>query len=170
MQKARLPQQAGIDEAPQKLAFSPCEIDEPDPAHFDYWSNEVVLHFLKELLKNERIGVESFAAIGREADLDAAALIFESELAQGAICVLLKKEIIMRGGADTIRDRNATDVPAVKCSIQRVIALASGNQNKLADMIEDGVLNIFDSNLNAKLVYLLLLHRKQVEQLETLLT
>jgi hypothetical protein len=37
-------------------------------------------------------------------------------------------------------------------------------------MIEDAVLNISDSKLNAKLIYLLLLHRKQVEQLETLLT
>jgi hypothetical protein len=36
-------------------------------------------------------------------------------------------------------------------------------------MMEDAVLNIFDSDLNAKLMYLLLLHRKQVEQLETLL-
>ena len=36
-------------------------------------------------------------------------------------------------------------------------------------MIEEAILNIFDSKLNAKLVYLLLLHRKQVEQLETLL-
>ena len=35
-------------------------------------------------------------------------------------------------------------------------------------MIEEAVLNIFDSKLNAKLMYLLLLHRKQVELLETL--
>ena len=37
-------------------------------------------------------------------------------------------------------------------------------------MIEGAVLNIFDSRLNAKLLYLLFLHRKQVEQLETFLT
>jgi hypothetical protein len=37
-------------------------------------------------------------------------------------------------------------------------------------MIEEAVLNIFDSKLNAKLMYLLLLHRKQVEQLETFVT
>ena len=35
-------------------------------------------------------------------------------------------------------------------------------------MIEDAILNIFDAKLNAKLMYLLLLHRKQVELLETL--
>ena len=35
-------------------------------------------------------------------------------------------------------------------------------------MIEEAVLNIFDSKLNTKLMYLLLLHRKQVELLETL--
>jgi hypothetical protein len=39
----------------------------------------------------------------------------------------------------------------------------------LADTIEEAVLNILDSELNAKLMYLLLLHRKQVEQLEALL-
>jgi hypothetical protein len=53
--------------------------------------------------------------------------------------------------------------------LQRVIAFASCNQTRLADMIEEAVLNIFDSKLNEKLMYLLL-HRKQVEQLETLLT
>ena len=38
----------------------------------------------------------------------------------------------------------------------------------LADMIEDAIVDIFDSKLNAKLIYLLLLHRKQVEQLEAI--
>ena len=51
-----------------------------------------------------------------------------------------------------------------------MITLARGNQAKLAEMIEEAVLNISDSKLNAKLMYLLLLHRKQVEQLETFLT
>ena len=92
-----------------------------------------------------------------------------SELAQGAICVLLKKEIAARGGSDAVRLKNTTAMPGVKCSLQRVVAFASCNQARLADMIEEAVLNIFDSKLNAKLVYLLLLHRKQVEQLETLL-
>jgi hypothetical protein len=104
------------------------------------------------------------------ADLHVADLVFDCELAQGAICVLLKKEIATRGGADTLRRKNTTAMPGVKCSLQRMIAFASCNQTKLADSIEEAVLNIFDSKLNAKLMYLLLLHRKQVEQLETLLT
>ena len=66
--------------------------------------------------------------------------------------------------------KDTAAMPSVGCSLQRVIAFASYNQTKLADMIEEAVLNIFDSKLNAKLMYLLLLHRKQVEQLETLLT
>ena len=74
----------------------------------------------------------------------------------------------MRGGTDAVRSKNTIVVPSVKCGLQRVIAFASCNQTRLADMIEKAVLNIFDSKLNAKLMYLLLLHRKQVEQLETL--
>jgi len=61
-------------------------------------------------------------------------------------------------------------MPSVKCRLQDVIAFASCNQTRVTDMIEEAVLNIFDSKLNAKLMYLLLLHRKQVEQLETLLS
>ena len=170
MQKARLPQQAELDDTIRKYASSPCGMSEGDPVYFGYWSKEEVLKFLKELLEGERIGVKAFAAVGRAADLHVADLIFESELAQGAICLLLKKEIAMRGGTDAVRSRNTTVMPSVKCSLQRVIAFASCNQARLADMIEEAVLNIFDSTLNAKLVYLLLLHRKQVEQLETLLT
>jgi hypothetical protein len=145
-------------------------MNEGDPVYFGYWSREEVLNFLKQLLESERIGVKAFAAIGRAADLHVADLVFESELAQGAICVLLKKEIAKRGGTDAVRIKNTTAMPSVKCSLQRVIAFASCNQTRLADMIEEAVLNIFDSKLNAKLMYLLLLHRKQVEQLETLLT
>jgi hypothetical protein len=156
MRNVRLPQQAGINEG--------------DPVYFGYWSREEVLNFLKELLERERIGVKAFAAIGRAADLHVADLVFESELAQGAICVLLKKEIAMRGGTDAVRSNKTTPMPSVKCSLRRLIAFASCNQTGLADTVEDAVLNIFDSKLNAKLLYLLLLHRKQVEQLETLLT
>jgi hypothetical protein len=170
MQKARLSQQADLHETIEKFTSSPCGMSEGDPAYFGYWSKEEVLNFLKELLESERIGVEAFAAIGRAADLPVADLVFESELAQGAICVLLKKEIAMRGGTDAVRGKNTTAMPSVKCSLQRVIAFASCNQTRLADMIEEAVLNVFDSKLNAKLMYLLLLHRKQVEQLETLLT
>jgi hypothetical protein len=170
MQKARLSQQADLDDTTQKLASSPCGMNEGDPVYFGCWSKEEVLSFLKELLEGERIGIKAFAAIGRAADLHVADLIFESELAQGAICLLLKKEIAMRGGTDAVRSKNVIAMPSVKCSLQRAIAFASCNQTRLADMIEEAVLNIFDSKLNAKLMYLLLLHHKQVEQLETLLT
>jgi hypothetical protein len=156
MQKVRLSQQA--------------EINECDPVYFGYWSKEEVLNFLTKLLERERIGVKAFAAIGRAADLHVADLVFESELAQGAICVLLKKEIARRGGSDAVRSKTTTPMPTAKCSLPRVIAFASCNQIRLADTIEEAVLNIFDAKLNAKLMYLLLLHRKQVEQLDTLLT
>lgn len=169
MQKARVPQQSDLDETIQKFVSSPCRMNEAEPVYYGYWSKEEVLNFLMELLESERIGVKAFAAIGRATDLRVADLVFESELAQGAICVLLKKEIVTRGGADTLRHKNITAMPTAKCSHQQVIAFASRNQTRLADMIEEAVLNIFDSKLNAKLMYLLLLHRKQVEQLETLL-
>jgi len=69
-----------------------------------------------------------------------------------------------------LRHNRRTARPNVECSLRRMIAFAIRNQARLADLIEDAVLNIFDSKLNAKLMYLLLLHRKQVEQLETFLT
>jgi hypothetical protein len=55
-----------------------------------------------------------------------------------------------------------------KRSLQHTIASVRDNQIGLSNMIEEAVLNIFDSKLNAKLMYLILLHRKQVELLETL--
>ena len=61
-------------------------------------------------------------------------------------------------------------MPNPGCSLHRTIVFARCNQARLSDMIEEAVLNIFDSRLNAKLMYLLLLHRKQVEQLEAFLT
>ena len=171
MQKAPLPQQADLDDTIHKFASSsPCGMNEGAPVYFGCWSKEKVLDFLKELLESERIGIKAFATIGRAADLHVADLVFESELAQGSICVLLKKEIAMRGGTDAVRSKTTTAMPNVKCSLQPVIAFARCNQTRLADMIEEAILNIFDSKLNAKLMYLLLLHRKQVEQLETLLT
>ena len=93
MHKARLPHQAFLDEEVQKLASSPCGMSESDPAYFGYWSKEDVLTFLKDLLETERVGLRAFAAVGRAVDLRVADLVFESELAQGAICVLLKKEM-----------------------------------------------------------------------------
>jgi hypothetical protein len=143
-------------------------VSEADPAYFGYWSKEEVLKFLKDLLETECVGLRAFAAFGRAADLHGADLVFESELAQGAICVLLKKEIARRGGARTARKKITARVPMPKRSLQRTVAFAHDNQIRLADMIEEAVLNIFDSKLNAKLMYLLLLHRKQVELLETL--
>ena len=168
MHKAPLPQQFDVDDTVQTLASSPRGMSEADPAYFGYWLKEEVLKFLKDLLETERIGLKAFAAIGRATDLRVADLVFETELAQGAICVLLKKEIAKRGGARTARRKIAAPVPKPKRSLQHTVAFAHDNQIGLADMIEEAVLNIFDSKLNAKLMYLLLLHRKQVELLETL--
>lgn len=172
MHKARLPRQIDSDDTVQTPASSPCGMGEADPAYFGYWSKEEMLHFLKDLLETERIGTRAFAAIGRAADLHVADLAFKSELAQGAICVLLKKEIATRGGGDALgqSQKKTVTMPDPKSGLQRTITFASFNQARLSDMIEQAVLNIFDSKLNAKLMYLLLLHRKQVEQLETFLT
>jgi hypothetical protein len=172
MHRARLPRQVDLDDTVQKSASSPCGMSEADPAYFGYWSKEEMQHFLKDLLETERIGARAFAAIGRAADVHVADLAFESELAQGAICVLLKKEIAARGGTVLLRQSQKTTVamPTPKSSLQHTITFARCNQTRLSDMIEQAVLNIFDSKLNAKLMYLLLLHRKQVEQLETFLT
>jgi hypothetical protein len=169
MRKARLPQQAYLDETIQKFPFPPRGTNARDARYFGYWSREEVLNFLKELLEGERTGVKAYAAIGRAADSHVADLAFESELAQGAICVLLKKEIAERAGSGMLRQKGTTAIPDVERSFQQMIAFAIRNQARLADMMEEAVLNIFDSKLNAKLMYLLLLHRKQVEQLETFL-
>ncbi len=157
------------DNAIQEPTGSPSGINAGDAVCSACWSREEVLDFLKKLLEIERIGARAFSEIGRAADLHSADLVFDSELAQGAICVLLKKEIAARGGSDAVRLKNITAMPGVSCGLQRVVAFTSCNQASLADTIEEAVLNISDPTLNAKLVYLLLLHRKQVEQLETLL-
>lgn len=170
MHKARLPRQADLDDPVRKFASSPGGMSDGDPAYFGYWSKDEILRFLKALLDGEYIGARIFAAIGRAADLHGADLAFESELAQGAICVLLKKEIAARGGADAPRQTNTSAMLNPKCGLQRAITFARRNQTGLSDMIEEAVLNIPESKLNAKLIYLLLLHRKQVEQLETFLT
>jgi hypothetical protein len=67
-----------------------------------------------------------------------------------------------------LRAKAADAIPDIDCSLGTRIRFASRNQAMLADMIEDAVVNIFDSKLNAKLIYLLLLHRKQFEQLEAI--
>src|SRR5690349_15813324 len=97
MRKARLQRQTNLqtnlDEAVRKGASSPCAVSESDPLSFGYWSREEVLKFLKDLLETERVGLTAFAAVGRVADLRVADLFLGSELAQGAICLLLRKEI-----------------------------------------------------------------------------
>lgn len=170
MRKARFLQQADLDNTTHKLASAPREVNASDPNRFGYWSKAELLSFLKALLENERIGVTAYAAIGRAVDPQVADLAFESELAQGAICILLRKEIAVRSAARMLRREETTVVPGVECTLRRMTAFAIRNQSRSADMIEDAILNIFDSKLNAKLMYLLLLHRKQVELLETFLT
>ena len=163
MRNARLPQQADVDDS----CHSPRGVDASDPSYIGYWSKAEVSSFLKELLEGERVGLAAYATIGRTADSPIAELAFESELAQSAICILLKKEIAARAGANALRQKTTTGAPSVECSPRQMIAFASRNQARLADMIERAVLNILDPKLNAKHMYLLLLHRKQVEYLAT---
>jgi hypothetical protein len=87
MRKTRLPQQAYMEVTIDNFAPSPRGINVADPSYVGYWSKEEILNFLKELLEGERIGVTTYAAIGRAADSHVADLAFESELAQGAICI-----------------------------------------------------------------------------------
>ena len=93
-------------------------MSESDPAYFGYWSKEEVLNFLKDLLESERM------ASGRLRQSDARPTFMlqtwslSLELAQGAICVLLKKEIARRGGARTARQKDSGNVPMPKRSLQ----------------------------------------------------
>jgi hypothetical protein len=169
MQKIRLLQHANTDDTIQQFASSRPTMNPIEAICFACWSREEILLFLEQLLDNERVGIAAYAAIGRAADSDVADLALEAEMGQGAICVLLKKEMAARGGTDVLPRKAAAAIPDVDFSLRSRIRVASRNQARLADMIEDAVLNIFDSKLNAKLVYLMLLHRKQVEQLEILL-
>ncbi|MCP2132904.1 hypothetical protein [Bradyrhizobium ottawaense] len=168
MRKARLPQQANADVTIRQLAPSPLKVNALDSSYFGYWSKEEILSFLKQLLDGEHIGLAAYAAIGRAACTRLADLALEAEMGQGAICILLRKEIAARGGTGMLRARAADAIPNIDCSLRSRIRFASRNQAMLADMIEDAVVDIFDSKLNAKLIYLLLLHRKQVEQLEAM--
>src|SRR5437764_13211661 len=122
MQKARL-RQAELDDASY-----PCGMN--DGAYFGYWSKEEVLNFLKELPEIERIGVNAFAAIGRAADAHVADLASESELAQGAICVLLNKDIATRWRTYVVSSKYTT-IPTVKCSLQTAIGFRTSNQTTL---------------------------------------
>jgi hypothetical protein len=58
-----------------------------------------------------------------------------------------------------LRHKGTAAIPNVESSPRRMIASAIRNQARLVDRIEDAVLNISDSKLNAKLMYLPLLHR-----------
>ncbi|MFC7700540.1 hypothetical protein ACFQX9_28090 [Bradyrhizobium sp. GCM10028915] len=166
MRKARLPQQTNTDVTIRQFAPSSLKAKALDSSYFGYWSKEEILSFLKQLLSGEHIGLTAYAAIGRAACTDLADLALEAEMGQGAICILLRKEIAARGGTGMLRAKAADSIPGIDCSLRSRIRFASRNQAMLADMIEDAVVDIFDSKLNAKLIYLLLLHRKQVEQLE----
>jgi hypothetical protein len=169
MDKAQSRQQTNLLDTVRKYSSSPCWMHEVDPGYLGYWSREEVVVFLKSLLERERVGTKAFADIGQAADLHIADRILESELDQGAICVLLKKEIAMRGAAVTAPHKRGTNGRHVRCSLEQAIASARCNQAELVQTIEEAVLNIFDSELNSLLMRILQLHRKQIEQLKTLL-
>ncbi|MCS3447604.1 MULTISPECIES: hypothetical protein [Bradyrhizobium] len=160
--------QDGVSNGGGKLASSTYGLSDGDPAYIGYWSRGEVLRFLESLLEGERAGIGAFACVGRSIKQHLADLMFESELAQAAICVLLKKEMIRKGGAHMVRRRRAAAASDRGGIVRNAVAFARAHQAGLADMIEDAVVNIFDSRLNAKLMYLLLLHRKQVEFLDTI--
>lgn len=161
--------QDGVNNGSGKLASSTYGMSDGDPACIGYWSRGEVLRFLQKLLEGERAGIGAFASVGRSIKQHLADLIFESELAQAAICVLLKKEMIRKGGAHMVRrSRAAVASDPGSIVVRNAVAFARAHQAGLADMIENAVVNIFDSKLNAKLMYLLLLHRKQVEFLDTI--
>ena len=66
-----------------------------------------------------------------------------------------------REGAPTSFAKTKRRQPLAQPKVQPpAITFARCNQIRLSVMIEEAVLNIFDSKLNAKLMYLLLLHRK----------
>ena len=143
---------------------------EVDPSYLGYWSKEEIVAFLKSLLAQERIGTRAFADIGQAANLRIADLILESELDQGSICILLQKEIAKRGAAVTAPRKRPTNERRLKLSLEQAVASAKSNQTALVQTIEEAVLNIFDSELNSHLMKILQLHRKQIEQLKTLLS
>lgn len=143
---------------------------EVDPGYLGYWSRQEVLVFLKSLLEQERGGTKAFANIGQAANLKIADLILGSELDQGEICVLLQNEIAMRGAAVAVPRKRPANEHRTKCSLEHAIASATANQAELVQTIEQAVPNIFDPELNSHLTKMLQLHRKQVEQLKTLLT
>jgi hypothetical protein len=143
---------------------------EVDPSYLGYWSRAEVVVFLKSLLEQERIGTRAFADIGYAADLRVADLILESELDQGSICILLENEIAKKGAVVPTRRKRPTHERRVKFTLEQAVASARSNQGELLQTIEDALRNIFDSELNALLVTMMRLHRKQIAQLESLRT
>ncbi len=89
---------------------------------------------------------------------------------QGSICILLQKEISKRAAGVTVPRKCLTDELGVKSSLEQVVASAISNQTGLIRAIEEAVLNTLDPELNCHLVKLLQLHRKQIEQLNILLS
>lgn len=169
MNKAQSRQQTNLADTIRQYSSSPCWMQEVDPGYLGYWSREEVVVFLKSLLERERTGARTFADIGRAADLRIADLILESELQQASICVLLKKEIATRGAVVTAPLKRPINQRREKCSFEQAIASARSNQAELIQMIEQAVRTILDSELNSHLMKMLQLHRKQLEQLKTLL-
>jgi hypothetical protein len=165
------PQQpTSLYDTPREYSSSPCWMHEVDPSYLGYWSKEEMTAFLKSLLESERIGTKALADIGHAGDPRIADLILESELDQGSICFLLRKELAKRGAAATALQKRPADEPCVKLSLEQAVASARSNQTELIHTIEEAVLNIFDSELNSHLMKMLQLHRRQIEQLKTLLT
>jgi Domain of unknown function (DUF6306) len=170
MDKAQSRQQTNLLDTVRKYSSSPCWMHEVDPGYLGYWSEEEVVSFLKSLLERERVGAKAFANIGQAADLRIADLILESEIDQGSICVLLQREIAMRGAFVTAPRKRLPGERHLRCSLEQAIASARSNQVELVQTIEEAVLNIFDSELNSHLMGILQLHRKQIEKLKTILT
>jgi hypothetical protein len=169
MHKAQSRQPTSLVDTLRECSSSPCWMHEVDPGYLGYWSKEEIVAFLKSLLERERIGTKAFANIGHAADLRIADLILESELDQGSICILLQKEIAKRGATVTAPHKCLTNEHGLKFSLEQAVACARWNQTELVQTIEEAVLNILDSELNSHLMKMLQLHRKQIEQLKTLL-
>jgi len=168
MGKAELQQPTNTGDTVHDYSSPACWMHEVDPGYLRYWSREEVLVFLKSLLEQERGGTKAFANIGQAANLKIADLILGSELDQGEICVLLQKEIAMRGGAVAVPRKRLTNEHRTKCSLEHAIAFATANQTELVQAIEHAVPNIFDAELSSHLNRMLQLHRKQLERLKTL--
>jgi hypothetical protein len=169
MHKAPL-RDPGLIDTMRESSSSPCWMHEVDPGYFGYWSHEEVIAFLKSLLERERAGAKAFTNISQLAEPRIADLILEAELDQVSICILLHKEITRRGAtARAAKNKRLVNERRMNFGIEQAVASATSNQAELVQMIEAAILNILDGNLNSHLMKVLRLHRKQIEQLKTLL-